>query len=60
MIAGPGGNETMRTPGHSARYFVVALCAALSYRSFVAAERHGAASQVWPSALAVACYWGAA
>jgi hypothetical protein len=50
----------MKALGISARYFVVALCAALSYRLFVAAERHRAASEVWPSALAVACYWRAA
>jgi hypothetical protein len=50
----------MKALGISARYFVVDLCAALSYRLFVAAERHRATSQVWPSALAVACYWRAA
>ena len=50
----------MKALGISARYFVVALCAALSYQLFVAAERHGAASQVWPSALAVGRYRGAA
>lgn len=50
----------MRMPGHWVRYLVGTLCAATSGRSFVAAERHGAASQVWPSALAVARYWGAA
>lgn len=58
----------MRALGHSARYFVGALCAAVSYKLFVAAERHRVSSQVWPSALAfglssalaVACYWRAA
>jgi hypothetical protein len=50
----------MKALGHSARYFAGALCAALSYRLFVAAERHMAVSQAWPSALAVACYWRAA
>jgi hypothetical protein len=58
----------VRALGHSARYFVGAWCAAASYQSFVAAERHKVSSHVWPSALAlglslvlvVACYWRAA
>ncbi|HEX2109419.1 MAG TPA: hypothetical protein VHF70_09115 [Rubrobacteraceae bacterium] len=50
----------MKMPGHSAWYLVGIVRAAASGRSFVAAERHRAASQVWPSALAVVCPWGAA
>lgn len=56
----PRGSEIIKALGNSARYFVGALCAAPSYRLFVAAERHRAASKVWPSVLAVACYWRAA
>jgi hypothetical protein len=55
----PRGSETMKMPGHSAWYLVGTVRAAASGRSFVAAERHGSAAQVW-LVLVVVCSWGAA